>query len=103
MIKVSLFLAMILLLDGCATVYDSAKYHLSKPVDCLTANEDIAALEAEKASLFKRARCGAQVARPYGAAASVLGGELRDKVQVATGKYNRKIDAKINKIKNQCY
>lgn len=102
MIK-SFFILVLFLLVGCATVSDNVKYYLAKPIDCRTAYEDIAALEEEKASLLKRARCGAQVARPYGAAASVLRGELRDKVQVATGKYNRKIDAKINKIKNQCY
>lgn len=102
MIKYS-FSLLALLLVGCATISDNAKYHLAKPIDCQTASQDIAALEAEKASLLKRARCGGQVVRPYSAATSALRGDLRNKVQVATGKYNRRIDDKINEIKSQCY
>lgn len=102
-IKNYLILFALISFCGCATISNEARYYINKPINCASAAQDIAALEQEKASPLKRARCAAQVSRPYSAASSALKGDLRNKVQVASGKYNRKINAKINQIKNQCY
>jgi hypothetical protein len=89
-------------LSGCKTISDTAQYHLSKPVNCSEAQYDIQMLEAEKASVAKQAMAGVRSITPAGAIIGLLTGEYKNGVQVATGKYNKDLDAKIREIKDSC-
>lgn len=90
---------------GCAynpSIPDEAKYELEKPVDCSTAASDIQILESEKASSAKQAESGIKMIVPAAAARSILHHDYLGREEVATGQYNRDIDAKIKEIKDRC-
>ena len=87
---------------GCKTISQKAKNDLAKPIDCSTAKEDIAALEAEKASVVKKSEAGVGMVLPGAAVIGILSGDYSNRVKVATGEYNRDIDAKILEIKCAC-
>lgn len=84
------------------TIDDKAKEDLAAPVNCSTARNDIATLEQEKASVAKQIVSGARSVIPFSAAAGIVMGDQRDRVEVATGEYNDKIDAKIAEIRRKC-
>lgn len=86
---------------ACA-ISEEAKYELEKPIDCSTAIQDIQILESEKASTSEQAKAGIKSVVPASAAMAILHREYRDRVEVATGEYNRQIDEKIKDIKSQC-
>lgn len=100
-----------LVLSGCANrknisplpaIDPETKQQMAEPVNCQTAEQDIAILEEEKASTGKRILAGARSVMPIGAAVGILLGDYRDRVQVATGKYNDDLEAKIVEIKTTC-
>jgi hypothetical protein len=103
-------LAMSVMTSGCArknmspmpTIDDKAKQDLAAPVNCATAKQDIATLEDEKASVAKQIVSGARSIIPFSAAAGIVMGDQRDRMEVATGVYNDQIDAKIAEIKRKC-
>ena len=64
--------------------------------------EDIASLEDARASVAKQVISGVRAVNPFSAAAGVVLGDEQDRLQVASGKYNDKIDAKIAQIKRKC-
>lgn len=84
------------------TIDDKAKQDLEAPVNCATARQDIATLEDEKASVAKQVVSGARSIIPFSAAAGIVLGDQRDRVEVATGVYNERIDAKIAEIRSKC-
>ncbi len=100
--KLSVVLLALIVLSGCKTISQTAKDDLDKPVNCVTAREDIAALEAEKASTAKKSEAGVGMVLPGAAVIGILSGDYKDRVKVATGEYNRDIDAKIMEIKCAC-
>jgi hypothetical protein len=71
-------------------------------VNCSTARQDIATLEQEKASVAKQIVSGARSVIPFSAAAGIVLGDQQDRMEVATGEYNDKIDAKIAEIRRKC-
>ncbi len=79
-----------------------AKEGLAQPVNCATAEEDIRILEQEKASAAKMAKEGVTGIVPVGAVLGILTFTEKEKLQVASGAYNKKIDAKIAEIKREC-
>ncbi len=87
---------------GCAPVSKEAKRELRQPVNCTTAAGDIRILESEKAHVGKQIVSGVTAITPAGAVIGILTGTERDKFTVATGDYNRQIDAKIAEIKRVC-
>jgi len=98
-------------LSGCAnrtnlsphpTISPEAKESLEAPINCSTAYRDIEVLEDEKASVGKQIISGVRAVVPFSAAAGILMGDYRDRAEVATGKYNEDIEAKIAEIKRQC-
>ena len=96
-------LAGLMLLGGCArAISDQAKADLDKPVDCSTAKEDIATLEAEKASVAKQVSAGVRSVIPAAAVMGILRRDLGDRAKVAAGVYNRDIQEKIDEIKQKC-
>jgi hypothetical protein len=84
------------------TVSDEAKSNMAAPINCDTAEEDIAVLEEEKAGVGKRMLSGVRSVLPIAAAAGILLGDYRGRVEVATGKYNSDLEAKINEIRTSC-
>lgn len=72
------------------------------PVNCQTAEIDIKALQAEKARVAEQVVAGATTIFPISLVLGILTGTAKAKVKIATGEYNRMIDARIEKIKKQC-
>ena len=89
-------------MTACRTVSKEAKIELRKPVDCATAERDIEMLEKEKASVAKRFADGITAIVPAGAVLSILTLQEKDKLEVAIGEYNHKLDEKIREIKMTC-
>lgn len=104
------FLALTVMTTGCArknlspmpTIDDKAKEDLAAPVNCATARQDIATLQDEKASVAKQVVSGARSVIPFSAAAGLVLGDQRDRMEVASGVYNDKIEAKIAEIRSKC-
>ncbi len=111
-IAITLFAGMTFLMTACGqTVSDDAKMKLSKDVDCSTAQQDIAALEEERASTLKRVSTGVQYLMPPAVAINIFRSYnqdgtseefYNDREQVVTGDYNKSIDAKIEEIERIC-
>ena len=84
------------------SISKEADQELKQPVNCNTAKADIAVLEEEHASVAKRIFSGVRSVFPIAAAAGILLGDYKDRVEVATGKYNDDLEDKINQIKTAC-
>jgi len=95
-------LCLIVVVSGCASISKTAKGQLAKDVDCTTAQDDIQVLEAEKASVGKQIVSGVRSVLPVAAVIGILRRDYKNRVQVATGKYNRDLEAKIKEIKYTC-
>ncbi len=75
---------------------------LNQPINCATAQGDIRVLESEKAHVLERAAKGVTAILPAGAVLGIVTGTEDDKLEVASGDYNEKIDRKISEIKTAC-
>ena len=101
-------LGTLLLLGACSPISEKAKEEIAKPINCPTAEQDIAVLESERASVLDRLASGAQFVVPVAVAVNILqtgagsGDVVDDKNAVAGGDYNEQIDAKIKEIKDTC-
>jgi|688.fasta_scaffold422208_1 hypothetical protein len=84
------------------TIDPALKEQLNSPINCETAKVDIATLEEEKASVAKQVISGARAIIPFSAAVGVVTGDEQDRLDVASGDYNDRIDAKIAAIKRRC-
>ena len=89
-------------LSACNPVSKTAREELAQPVNCRTAKGDIRILESEKAHVAEQVASGVTAAAPAGAVLGIVTGTEDDKLEVATGTYNRKIDEKIAEIKRVC-
>tara|TARA_R110002072_G_scaffold93495_3_gene207119 strand:- start:7311 stop:7643 length:333 start_codon:yes stop_codon:yes gene_type:complete len=76
--------------------------NLAKPVDCSTAAADIQTLTSEKARTSQEIEDGASSIIPVGAVAHIFGGSEKQGLEIGTGEYNKKLDAKIAEIQSQC-
>lgn len=91
------------LLAGCATAKHSERDTLlAAPVNCATAETDIAALEAAMPSRRERVRSAVQSATPVGAVKGVVTGTYDDRVAVLTGATEEELSARINEIRSEC-
>ena len=92
-----------LALAACAgPISQEAKDSLAKPVNCDTAEADIAALESERASVAEQTTAGVRSVVPAAAVGGLLMGTTKDKAKVATGAYNQELEDKIAEIKTTC-
>jgi hypothetical protein len=93
-------------LVGCASQYkQEAKQEQqakTMPVNCATAQGDIAMLQKEKVSTAQQAAAGVSTVTPIGAVAGFLTGTEGEKAQVTTGDYNKALDQAIARIKTTC-
>jgi PBP1b-binding outer membrane lipoprotein LpoB len=96
----------IVLLAGCSTSAPApqkeVQANLAKSVDCSTATADIKTLTSEKARTSQEIEAGAGSIIPVGAVAHMFGGSEKESFSIGTGEYNKKLDAKIAEIKQQC-
>ncbi len=96
----------IVLLAGCSTSAPApqkeVQANLAKSVDCSTAAADIKTLTSEKARTSQEIEDGAGSIIPVGAVAHMFGGSEKESLSIGTGEYNKKLDAKIAEIKQQC-
>ena len=94
--------ALCLVFSSCQSISQEEKQELAKPVDCSTAQQDIAVLQSEKASVEKQILDGVSMATPAGLALTILSDDLENKGEIASGEYNQMIADKIEKIKATC-
>jgi hypothetical protein len=95
-------LGTLLLLGACSPVSKEAKEEMAQPVNCHTAEGDIRVLEGEKSHVGKQIVNGVTAVAPAGAVVGILTGTEGEKLQVATGDYNKQIEQKIAEIKQTC-
>ncbi len=92
-----------ILVAACAgPISEVAEEELAQPVNCATAEEDIRILEQERASVAERAKAGVTGLAPAGAVLGIITFTEDEKLSVASGVYNQKIDEKIAQIKREC-
>jgi hypothetical protein len=94
---------------GCASISQEAIAEINSPVDCATAEKDVAFLEDEKSGFFFRTLAVITAILPPGSFI-VIGRDLfsspdgiwTDKFRVGFGTYNDKIDEKIERTRQEC-
>ena len=92
-----------LLLQACAMgMKKDEKAAEQMPVNCATADGDLRVLKSEKANVAEQIALGVTAIYPAGLVMGLLTGTEGTKIQVATGEYNKKLDAKIAEIQNTC-
>ena len=72
------------------------------PVDCSTAQEDLAHLKHEKLSTTERMEKGVSAILPISLVVHAAKGTEGKTAEMATGDYNKKIDARIAEIQKAC-
>jgi hypothetical protein len=102
----TLIIAVLALLAGCSSQAPApqkeVQANLAKSVDCSTAAADIKTLTSEKARTSQEIEAGAGSIIPVGAVVHMFGGSEKESLEIGTGDYNKKLDAKIADIKQQC-
>ena len=104
--KTLLTIILIAVISGCSSKAPAPEKQvqasLSESIDCSTAQADIKTLNSEKARTSQEIEDGASSIIPIGAVAHLFGGSEKESFEIGTGEYNKKLDAKIAEIKNQC-
>ncbi len=106
--KILSLLVGLALLSGCgAPISEEARQMKAKPIDCADAKQDIAALRSERASVLRRVGAGARFIIPVAAVVNIFkegsgSGAVEEHRRIASGDYNKAIDAKIAEIKSTC-
>jgi hypothetical protein len=96
-------LAALLLVTGCASGFKKDEKAIDQEtVNCATADGDIRVLKGEKAHVAEQIALGVTAIYPAGLVIGLLTGTEGTKLRVATGEYNKKIDAKIAEIQTTC-
>ena len=94
---------------GCASISQETIAEINEPVNCATAERDIAFLEDEKSGFFFRTLAVITAILPPGSFI-VIGRDLfgapdgiwTDKFKVGFGTYNDKMDEKIEQTRQEC-
>ena len=76
---------------------------LVESIDCSTAKADMKILTSEKARTSQEIEDGVSSIVPIGAVAHIFGRSEKESIEIGTGEYNRKLDAKIADIQKQCH
>ena len=92
------------LLGGCAEQYKKQEEQAkAMPVNCDTAEGDLRTLQSEKANTAQQAAMGVSAVAPIGLVLGLVTRTEGEKGKVATGEYNKALDAKIAEIKTTCH
>jgi outer membrane murein-binding lipoprotein Lpp len=97
--------ALIMLVAGCQSDKKYEQYEAqakTMPVSCPHAEADLRMLQSEKVSTSKAAESGVAAVVPVSAVVGLISGTEGVKAQMATGEYNKVLDAKIAEIKTKC-
>lgn len=96
-------------LAACASEYkkeaqneQKAEQSNTQPVNCATAQQDIATLQKEKANVAQQVAAGVSAVFPIGLVAGLVTHTENEKGQVAIGDYNKALDSQIAHIKSSC-
>lgn len=89
-------------LAGCTERFAQEEKDVAKPVNCATAEGDIRVLESEKAHVAQEMASGVFSFVPAAIVYGVVTGTEEERLEIAGGEYNEKIDAKIAEIKAAC-
>jgi hypothetical protein len=89
---------------SCALRQEKVEQRLQSPgpVNCTTAEGDLRVLQAEKVNLAQRIAEGVTAITPAGVVLGAAAGTERTELKVATGEYNKMIDARIAEIVQTC-
>jgi hypothetical protein len=92
------------LFTACASqkTVNKGEMDAKKSVNCDTAEGDIRALNSEKTHASEQLATGITTIVPIGLVTSVAMGTTGTNTKVATGDYNKMLDAKIAEIKKTC-
>jgi len=90
--------------SGCAFQQEKVEQGLKQPhpINCATADGDLRVLQSEKANVAERIAEGVTAVYPSSAIIGLVVGTEGTKLTVATGEYNKMIDARIAEIKRTC-
>ena len=75
---------------------------LQQPINCATAEGDIRLLQHEKSHVSDQMAAGVTSIVPAAAVVGLITGTEGEKLKIASGDYNRRIDARIAEIKQEC-
>ena len=89
-------------LVGCADKFAQEDQDVAQPINCATAEGDIRVLESEKAHVGQEMAAGVYTFVPAAIVYGIATGTEEERLEVAGGEYNEKIDAKISEIKFAC-
>jgi hypothetical protein len=95
-------IALAALLAGCAWQFKQEEKALKQPINCATAEGDLRALHGEKAHVAQQIAMGVTALVPASAVVGLVTGTEVTKFHVATGQYNKMIDARIAEIQATC-
>ena len=99
----SMTVLLFLTLAACAPpITQEAKQDLQRPIDCSTAQDDIAVLQSEKSNVNQQMLAGVTSMLPTAAVMGLLTGRQKDREEVLTGQYNNMINEKIDAIRRTC-
>lgn len=88
---------------GCAQTPQTGRADLlDRPIDCATADVDIAALEAAIPGAGERAAAGLRLVVPVARIAGRVTGKLDDRREIASGRTEDELRARIAQIKAAC-
>jgi hypothetical protein len=87
---------------GCASKYAKVEESFAQPINCQSAQVDIAVLEDDKASKATQAAEGMKFALPTTIVMGAIMGTAGAEYEVGTGEYNRKIDERSANSKETC-
>ncbi|MEO1364598.1 MAG: hypothetical protein AAFU86_12590 [Pseudomonadota bacterium] len=91
------------LVAGCAQTTQSERADLlDRPIDCATADLDIAALEAAIPGAGERAAAGVRLVVPVSRIAGRVTGQLDERREIASGRTEEDLRARIAEIKAAC-
>ena len=101
--KLSAAVFLFLIVTACAPpITQDAKDDLQRPINCATAQDDIAVLQSEKSNVNQQMLAGVTSMLPAAAVMGLLTGRTEDRQEVLTGQYNTMIDEKIYSIRSTC-
>ena len=99
----ALAICLMISLTACAArKQDKVQQEMKQPINCATAEGDLRALGHEKAHVTQRIAEGLTSIVPASLVVGVVTGTEKEKVEVATGEYNKMIDKRIAEIKETC-
>jgi hypothetical protein len=101
--KVILLGCVVMLMPACAVFKQKkVEQEMKQPINCATAEGDIRMLQHEKAHVAQQVVEGVTAIVPASLVLGIVTGTEKEKIRVATGKYNKMIDKRIAEIKEKC-